>query len=105
MSSFSSFTTCTKKGQTYLVPEGHSGVDDVLPVSADDDEPAVGVVGDVLRIDLAASHILHGEGEPLPVLHVGVQQRLQVRLLDLRVLRPDHLGGEKFNATSGISIV
>ena len=53
--------------------------------------PAIGVVLDGLGIDLAAAHVLDGQGQTLPVLDLLIPHGLDVGLLDLWVLGPDDL--------------
>ena len=80
-----------QRGAEAFVPERHGGVDDVLPVTADHDEPPVRIVLDCLGVHLTAAHVLHGERESLSVLDLVLLQRLQTRLLHLAVFGPNYL--------------
>lgn len=48
-------------------------------------------MGNGLWINLAAAHILNGQGQPLSVLDVYISQVFEVGLLYLAVLGPDDL--------------
>lgn len=52
----------------HSVAESHGRVDDVLAITTDDDESAVGVVGQRLGIDLAGSRLLVHQRETRSIL-------------------------------------
>ena len=54
----------TAKG---LVAQGLAGVDNVLSITADNDERPVAVVGHLLGVDLTGSEVTHVKGQALAV--------------------------------------
>mmetsp|Transcript_62374 Transcript_62374/g.193183 ORF Transcript_62374/g.193183 Transcript_62374/m.193183 type:complete len:270 (-) Transcript_62374:895-1704(-) len=75
-----------------LVPQRLGRVDHKLAVAADREEPAVGVVRDVLREDLGGAHVPHAQGDALAVPdRCALVDELEVRGLDLVALGKDDL--------------
>ena len=75
-----------------LVSPCQRRVNDVLPVAADRDEPAIRRVLEGLRVHVRGPEVLDRQGNPLPVVKLRVRgQGLEVHGLDLVVLGHDDL--------------
>ena len=68
-------------GSEAFVSQRHGGVDDVLSIATDDDEPPVRVVTNSLRVDLARDHVLEIERQSLSVFDLRIcSERLDIGL-------------------------
>ena len=76
-----------------LVPPRQRGVDDVLPVPDDRDEPAIGRVDEGRGKDLSRSHLLDGDRYPHPLRGRVVLHHLQICGEHLLVFGIDELAG------------